>query len=39
MAGDDPAEWAGSCDGIGDLADLLAEKLAEVPEGFFADEA
>lgn len=37
-AGDDPAEWAGHCDGISELAELLAGKLAEIPQGFFSDE-
>lgn len=36
--GDDPTQWAGECDDIGDLADLLSTKVAEIEHGFFADE-
>lgn len=36
--GDVPAEWAGDCDGIGELADELGAKVEEIEMGFFADE-
>lgn len=36
--GDDPAEWAGECDGIGELADELSAKIAAIDVGFFSDE-
>lgn len=36
--GEDPAEWAGDCDGIGDLADELSAKVTGIDLGFFDDE-
>jgi len=36
--GDDPTEWAGHCDWIGDLADELIAKVAGIYLGFFEDE-
>src|SRR6185312_2650381 len=38
VTGDDPADWAGSCDGIEELAAALQSKLDEIPSGFFSDE-
>jgi hypothetical protein len=38
VAGDDPADWAGACDGISEFADELQAKADEIPAGFFADE-
>lgn len=38
QAGDDPEEWAGSCDGIDDLAETLGEAVDQRPYGFFEDE-
>jgi hypothetical protein len=37
-AGDNPSDWAGDCDGIGEMEDLLLQKLSALPLGFFADE-